>query len=130
MRARSQNTCKNCGNPLKIGSVDFCSKACLEAFKSKDKPKQGKTDDVWRAYQFEREALENSIGCRVELQMSRGPPIKGILRALDLQYAKVAVEEDLGEFSRIQIVKLGYVATFSVFKPKTSRRLKGAQKCG
>jgi hypothetical protein len=92
----------------------------MDEFKARQGPTPEKAEP-YRAFQFEEELLKQAIGSKVELQMSRGPPVRGILKAFDLQYAKLAIEEDLGEQSRITIVRLGYVSAFSIFKPNKKK---------
>lgn len=118
--------CKNCGKPIETGI--FCNPKCEQAYYKEPvgaKPlevneqnmelKENKETPL-TAYKIELEMLKESINCHVELQMSRGSPIRGIIKGFDLQYGKIAVEQDLGEETRITIVKLTYVSAFSIFK--------------
>jgi len=101
--------CKNCGKPIPDTST-FCSKDCAEAFKNKKQNLQ--------LFNIELEILKNAVGCKAELQLSRGSPVKGKIIAFDQQYGKIAVEVEVNDEIKTTIVKLNYVVAFSIFKPK------------
>ena len=101
--------CKNCGKPIPDTST-FCSKDCVEAFKN------SKQD--LKLFNIELEMLKNAVGCKAELQLSRGSPVKGKIIAFDQQYGKIAVEVEVNDEIKTTIVKLNYVVAFSIFKPK------------
>jgi hypothetical protein len=49
--------------------------------------------------------------------MSRGPPVRGILRNFDPQFAKLAVEEDLEDGrTRLTFVRFNYVSALSIIR--------------
>jgi hypothetical protein len=102
-------SCKNCGKNVP-DNVTFCSKDCVEAFKNKKENLQ--------LFNIELEMLKEAVGCKAELQLSRGSPIKGKIIAFDQQYGKIAVEIEVNDEIKTTIVKLNYVISFSIFKPK------------
>jgi len=104
--------CKNCGKDVQ-DNVNFCSKDCAEAFKNKKQ-------DL-KLFNIELEMLKNAVGCKAELQLSRGSPVKGKIIAFDQQYGKIAVEVEVNDEIKTTIVKLNYVVAFSIFKPKQRR---------
>lgn len=101
--------CKNCGKDVP-DNVNFCSKDCTEAFKNKKQNLQ--------LFNIELEMLKEAVGCKAELQLSRGSPVKGKIVAFDQQYGKIAVEVEVNDEIKTTIVKLNYVVAFSIFKPK------------
>jgi predicted nucleic acid-binding Zn ribbon protein len=101
--------CKNCGKDIP-DKTTFCSKDCAEAFKNN---KQN-----LKLFNIELEILKNAVGCKAELQLSRGSPVKGKIIAFDQQYGKIAVEVEVNDEIKTTIVKLNYVVAFSIFKPK------------
>ena len=104
--------CKNCGKPIPETST-FCGKDCVEDFKNKKQ-------DL-KLFNIELEMLKEAVGCKAELQLSRGSPVKGKIVAFDQQYGKIAVEVDVNDEIKTTIVKLNYVVAFSIFKPKQRR---------
>ena len=101
--------CKNCEKEI-TDSMTFCSKDCVEAFKNKEQNLQ--------LFNIELEMLKEAVGCKAELQLSRGSPVKGKIVAFDQQYGKIAVEVEVNDEIKTTIVKLNYVVAFSIFKPK------------
>ena len=101
--------CKNCGKKI-LDSLTFCTKACLEDYQTKKK-------DL-KLYNIELEMLKDAVGCKAELQLSRGSPVKGKIIAFDQQYGKIAVEVEVNNEIKTSIVKLNYVVSLSIFKPK------------
>ena len=65
---------------------------------------------------YQNQILRNGKGSRIELQMSRGPPVRGTLVDYDPEFQKLAVMEDVGNNQRkLTFVKLNYVSAFSVY---------------
>lgn len=61
---------------------------------------------------MEREAILNNMGAHVECQMSRGPPIRGILKGFDPKYAKLAIEEDGA--GGVTFLRMGYISALRI----------------
>jgi hypothetical protein len=101
--------CKNCGKEV-LDNVTFCSKDCAETFKNK---KQN-----LKLFNIELQMLKNAVGCFAELQLSRGSAVRGKIIAFDQQYGKIAVEIEVNNEIKTTIVKLNYVVSLSIFKPK------------
>ena len=97
--------CKNCGKEIPDNST-FCSKECAKEFK--------KRKENFAVYRLEQNLLKNSVNKEVELSLSHGANVRGIVRALDEQYAKIAVETEVNGQTEITIVKLGYVVSFKI----------------
>jgi len=97
--------CRNCGKDIP-DNLTFCNRECLEEHK--------KSKETFKLFQFELDMLKKGIGSKVELHLSRGSPVRGILRAFDQRYGKVAVETDVNNEKNIVIVKLGYVISFAI----------------
>ena len=105
--------CKNCGKPIP-DHMSFCSKECVEEYKNK----KGNL----KLYNIELEMLKDAVGCKAELQLSRGSPVKGKVIAFDQQYGKIAVEVEVNNEIKTSIVKLNYVVSLSIFKPKNKSK--------
>ncbi|TRZ53776.1 MAG: DUF2116 family Zn-ribbon domain-containing protein [Dehalococcoidia bacterium] len=101
--------CKNCEKTIP-DNMTFCSKDCAEAFKN--------NKENLKLFNIELEMLKNAVGCKAELQLSRGSPVKGKIVAFDQQYGKIALEVEVNNEIKTTIVKLNYVISFSIFKPK------------
>jgi len=69
-------------------------------------------------YQFELNLLKDSIGYEVELSLSRGSSVRGIVTAFDQKYGKVAVITKENKRTKLTIVKLSYVVSFSIYDYK------------
>jgi predicted nucleic acid-binding Zn ribbon protein len=106
---KEMKSCKNCGKAIQ-DNMTFCSKDCVEDFKNN---KQN-----LKLFNIELEMLKDAVGCKAELQLSRGSPVKGKIIAFDQQYGKIAVEVEVNDEIKTTIVKLNYVVAFSIFKPK------------
>ena len=105
--------CKNCGKAIPDG-LTFCTKKCSEDY-------QNKKENL-KLYNIELEMLKDAVGCKAELQLSRGSPVKGKIIAFDQQYGKVAVQVEVNNEIKTTIVKLNYVVSLSIFKPKNKPR--------
>jgi small nuclear ribonucleoprotein (snRNP)-like protein len=97
--------CKNCDKEIPESST-FCSRECAKEFKEKK--------ENFAVYRLEQNLLKNSVNKEVELSLSHGANVRGIVRALDEQYAKIAVETEVNGQTEITIVKLGYVVSFKI----------------
>ena len=104
--------CKSCGKDIR-DNMSFCSKDCAEDFKNNKENLQ--------LFNIELEMLKNAVGCKAELQLSRGSPVKGKIKAFDQQYGKIMVEVEVNDEIKTTVVKLNYVVSFSIFKPKQRR---------
>lgn len=110
------SVCLVCGKPIPK-NLNFCSKECEEKQKQLDikKGKQGNYP-VSPIYNYENQMLRNGKGLRIELQMSRGPPIRGTLMDYDPEFQKLAVMEDVGNNQKkLTFVKLNYVSALSLY---------------
>lgn len=116
METLSMSVCKMCAKTTPKG-LDFCSQDCMNTFKSKQKPKGKKFSAP--NHNYENQMLRNGKGLKVELQMSRGPPVRGILMNYDPEFQKLAVMEDLGNTQKkLTFVKLNYVSALSLYGEK------------
>jgi len=97
--------CKNCGKEIP-DNLAFCSKECKEEYKEKK--------DNFAVYRLEQVLLTNSVNKEVELSLSHGANVRGIVTAFDEQYGKIAVETEVNGQTEITIVKLGYVVSFKI----------------
>ena len=98
--------CKNCGKKI-ANNLSFCSQECKDEYK-----KKMETSELFK---MELNLLENSVGKRVELGLSRGSNVKGIVTAFDNRYGKVAVKVKENTESKTVIVRLGYVISFAIY---------------
>ena len=101
--------CKNCDKNIP-DNMTFCSKECAEEYKNKK--------ENLKLFNIELEMLKDAVGCKAELQLSRGSPVRGKIIAFDQQYGKIAVEIEVNDEIKTSIVKLNYVVSLSIFKPK------------
>ena len=101
--------CKNCDKNIP-DNMAFCSKECVEEYKNKK--------ENLKLFNIELEMLKDAVGCKAELQLSRGSPVRGKIIAFDQQYGKIAVEVEVNDEIKTSIVKLNYVVSLSIFKPK------------
>jgi len=121
--------CRNpeCGKEVPEGNA-YCSENCLRHHIELKKTERGQlrrskrqplpmADICKTSYKTERELIEKSVGSKIELQMSRGPSVRGTLKSFDVQYGKITVEENLGKETRTTIARLSYVTALSIFKP-------------
>jgi len=109
--------CKNpeCGKEIP-DSLEFCSRECTESLKESSKGKPKSKDREVSSQKYEYQMLRNGIGLRIELQMSRGPPVRGVLKDYDPEFQKLAVMEDVGNNQRkLTFVKLNYVSALSLY---------------
>jgi small nuclear ribonucleoprotein (snRNP)-like protein len=97
--------CKNCGKEIPDSST-FCSKECAKDFKERK--------ENFAVYRLEQNLLKNSVNSEVELSLSHGANVRGVVRAFDEQYGKIAVETEVNGQTEITIVKLGYVVSFKI----------------
>ena len=103
--------CKTCGRDIPKG-INFCSKVCATKYKAKTR----KSKISAPIHNFENQMLRNGKGLKIELQMSRGPPVRGILVDYDPEFQKLAVREDLGNNQKkLTFVKLNYVSALSLY---------------
>lgn len=65
---------------------------------------------------MELNLLEDSVGKEVELGLSRGSNVKGIVTAFDQKYAKIAVKVKENNRTKNVIVRLGYVISFAIYE--------------
>ena len=108
------SVCPVCGIPIPKNK-SFCSEECEQ--KQLD-AKKGKPDEkpVSPVLNYENQTLRNGKGSRIELQMSRGPPVRGILMDYDPEFQKLAVMEDVGNNQKkLTFVKLSYVSALSLY---------------
>jgi len=110
-------TCRNCEKKVAEG-LDFCSRDCIEEYKGQDKDlrkRQRVKHDILTS--DEKDILTGSIGKEVEFQMSRGPPVRGVLRSYDAEYQKVIVSSQVrNNQTKTTMVKLSYVSSWSVYE--------------
>lgn len=67
-------------------------------------------------HNYENQMLRNGKGLKIELQMSRGPPVRGTLVDYDPEFQKIAILEDLGNNQKkLTFVKLNYVSALSLY---------------
>jgi hypothetical protein len=65
---------------------------------------------------YQNQILRNGKGLKIELQMSRGPPVRGTLIDYDPEFQKIAVMEDVGNNQKkLTFVKLNYVSALSLY---------------
>ena len=67
-------------------------------------------------YKMEISLLEKSLGKRVDIQLSRGSNVRGIVTALDQKYGKIAVKVNENSITKTTVVRLSYVVSFSVYE--------------
>lgn len=106
------STCKTCGKSIPNG-LNFCSELC--ALNHKTKPKSRTSKISAPIHNYENQMLRNGKGLKIELQMSRGPPVRGILVDYDPEFQKLAILEDLGNKKKLTFVKLNYVSALSLY---------------
>ena len=105
--------CRTCGRTIPEG-ITFCSEACATKYKDKSEKRQKKTSAP--IHNYENQMLRNGKGLKIELQLSRGPPVRGILVNYDPEFQKITVREDLGNNQKkLTFVKLGYVSALSLY---------------
>ena len=109
-------TCRNCQKEIPSG-LDFCSRDCMEEYKGQDKDlrkRQRVKHDILTP--DEKDILTESIGKDVEFQMSRGPPVRGVMRSYDAEYQKVIVSSQVrNNQTKTTMVKMSYVSSWSVY---------------
>lgn len=98
--------CKNCGKEIP-NNLDFCNSECKEEYKRKTENSE--------LFKMELNLLENSVGKEVELGLSRGSNVKGIVTAFDQKYAKIAIRVKENNRTKTVIVRLGYVISFAIY---------------
>lgn len=98
--------CRNCGKEIS-NNLTFCSGDCKEEYKRK-------TEDS-ELFKMELSLLGDSVGREVELGLSRGSNVKGIVTAFDQKYAKIAVRVRENNRAKTVIVRLGYVISFAIY---------------
>jgi hypothetical protein len=112
---------KKCQNPECQKEIPenkaYCNEECL---RRAIKLRRQKRAPPFHA-NYENQLLKESEGLKVELQMSRGPPVRGILVDYDAEYQKVTVKEDLSNQTKLTIVKLSYVSALSVYESKETK---------
>ena len=99
--------CKNCGKEIP-DTLTFCSKNCTEDYKRKSENSE--------LFKMELDLLENSVGKEVELGLSRGSNVKGIVTHFDQKYAKIAVKVKENNRTKTVIVRLGYVISCAIYE--------------
>jgi len=98
--------CLNCGKTIP-DNLSFCNRECAEEHKNKIEHSE--------LFKMEVDLLENSVGKHVELGLSRGSNVKGIVTAFDNRYGKVAVKVTENNRTKTVIVRLGYVISFAIY---------------
>jgi len=98
--------CRNCGKEIS-DNLAFCSKDCTEEYKRKGENSE--------SFKTELNLLEDSVGKEVELGLSRGSNVKGVVTAFDQKYAKIAVRVKENNRAKTVIVRLGYVISFAIY---------------
>ena len=111
--------CKNpeCGKEIPDG-LQFCSKDCMTEYKGQDKDLRKRLrlkHDILTS--DEKDILIEGIGKEVEFQMSRGPPVRGVMQNYDPEFQKVIVSTHVRNNQRkTTMVKLSYVSSWSVYE--------------
>lgn len=105
--------CLNCGKDITDNtkmpkSSKFCSRKCTDEYRQGLKQKT-------EYFKMELDLLEKSVGKRVELGLSRGSTVRGIVTAFDERYAKIAVKVIENNQTKTVIVRLGYIISFAVY---------------
>lgn len=106
--------CLNCGKDITDNtkmpkSSKFCSRDCTEKYVKELKK------DKTEYFKIELDLLDKSVSKRVELGLSRGATVKGIVTAFDERYAKIAVKVTENNQTKTVIVRLGYIISFAVY---------------
>lgn len=116
-----------CGNPECQKEIPdnkkYCNEQCLTRHieLKKENLSIPSRSNTCRApiFNYENQILRDSKGQRIELQMSRGPPVRGILVDYDPEFQKIAVLEDIGNNKqKLTFVKLNYVSALSLYGEK------------
>jgi len=108
--------CKNpeCGKEISEDKA-YCNEECLRQAIKLRKRVQKKPFHT----NYENELLANSTGKKIELELSRGRPVRGILVDYDPEFQKLTVMEDASNNQKkITVVRLGYVSALSVYQTK------------
>lgn len=108
--------CRNpeCNKEAPKGSA-YCSRKCLEEHKQIKRERKSKKYEDSELYQFELNLLKDSVGHEVELGLSRGPTVRGKVYAFDNRYGKIAVKVKENNRTKLTVVKLSYVVSFSIY---------------
>jgi hypothetical protein len=106
--------CPVCGKPIPENK-SFCSDECERRQLDLKKGKES-NEPSSLIRNFEHQKLLTSKGARIELQMSRGPPVRGTLMDYDPEFQKIAIMEDIGNNQKkLTFVKLNYVSALSLY---------------
>lgn len=108
------STCPVCGVPIPKNK-SFCSEECERKQLDIKKGKES-NEPLSPILNYENRMLRNGKGLKIELQMSRGPPVRGTLMDYDPEFQKIAIMEDIGNNQKkLTFVKLNYVSALSLY---------------
>jgi len=107
--------CKSCGKTIPEDK-EFCNENCLRNwYEKREKQSKRKTIPKTELFKMELDMLNNSTGKKVELGLSRGRDVKGIVTAIDERYGKIMVRVKENNQIKNVIVRLGYIVSFAVY---------------
>lgn len=110
--------CEICGKPI-AESQRFCSEKCVKEhygdIKNLQRTEDKKPENKAEVFKIELDLLDKSVSKRVELGLSRGATVRGIVTGFDERYGKIAIAVKENNQTKTVIVRLGYIVSFAVY---------------
>jgi len=110
--------CEICGKTI-ADSQRFCSETCVREHyknaKTLQETSDRKPENKVEVFKIELDLLDKSVSKRVELGLSRGATVRGIVTGFDERYGKIAIAVKENNQTKTVIVRLGYIVSFAVY---------------